>query len=161
MHRKKVLVPIGPHANNLKSVHYALSLAGRLDAQIYILQQAPAVKAENQQTLWFNETLQDLINDARQNNIAVSHYTVNANFKDEIVDLVRTEHIEVLVFSTDAEVSEGLLHQIKPLVSSQIIQVQEKDDIHYIKEGENAYDTSHDIQFVSGRARGTGSGLGR
>lgn len=161
MYRKKVLVPIGPHASNLKSVHYALSLAERLDAKIYILQQAPAAAAENQQTLWFNDTLQDLINNARQNNIVLSHYVANNNFKDEIVDLVKSEHIEVLVFSADAEVSEGLLHQVKPLVPSQIIQVRQKDDIQCIKEGENAYGTCHDIQFVPGRAGGTGSDVGR
>jgi len=161
MHRKKILIPIGAKANNLKSVHYALALADRLDAQIYILQQTPTVISENQQTLWFSETLQDLINNARQNNIVLSHYMVATNFKDEIVDLVKTEHIEVLVFSADADVSEKLLLQVKPLVPSQIIQVREKDDIQCIKEGENAYDTCHDIQFVPGRAGGTGPGLGR
>ena len=157
MHRKKILVPIGPHATNLKSVHYALALAERLDAQIYILQQAPPVNTDTQQTLWFNETLQDLFNDARRNKIALSHYFINTNFADEIIDLVKTEHIDMLVFSADAEVTESLLFHVKSQVPSQIIQVRDKNDIHCIKEGRNAYDTRHDIQFVS---RGTG-GAGR
>ena len=161
MHRKKILVPIGPHATNLKSVHYALALADRLDAQIYILQQASAVNADTQQSLWFNETLQDLFNDARQNEIALSHYLVNSNFKDEIVDLVKTEHIDVLVFSADAEVSESLLLHVKSQVPSQIIQVRDKDDIHCIKEGKSAYDTRHDIQFVPGGTGGAGHRVGQ
>ncbi|MEJ2097162.1 MAG: universal stress protein [Deltaproteobacteria bacterium] len=152
MHQKKILVPIGRSAHNLKSVHYALALADRLDAQIVILQQGPAAKAERQQNAWFRETLQDLINNARKNDILLSHYMGNTNFKDEIVDLVKTEHIDLLVFCADSEVSESLLQQIKPLVPSQIIQVREKNEIHCIKEGDHSHGSCHDIQPVPGRA---------
>jgi hypothetical protein len=161
MYQKKILVPIGPTACNLRSVHYALALAARLGAQIYLLQQAATANAENQQTFWFHETLQDLINNARQNEITLSHYMVNTNFKDEIVDLARSEHIDLLVFSADQAVSEELLLQIKPLVPSQIIQVREKNDIHCIKEGEKPYGTCHDLQSVPGRPGRAGAGLGQ
>jgi K+-sensing histidine kinase KdpD len=151
MFQKKILVPIGPTANNLKSVHYALALADRLGAQIYILQQAPAAKSKNQHNIWFDETLQDLMNRARQNEIVLTHYLINTNLKNEIVELVGSEHIDLLVFSEDQQVSQGLLLQVKPLVPSQIIQVREKNDIHCIKEGEEDYGACHDLQSVPGR----------
>jgi hypothetical protein len=161
MHQKKILVPVGSNANNLKSVYYALALADRLDAHIHILQQSLARRTESQQTVWLHETLQDLINDARQNDILVSQYTVNTNFKDEIVDLVRSEHIDLLIFSADQALSEDLLLQIMPLIPSQIIQVREKDEIHCIKEGDKAYGSRHDLQFVPGRPGRTGPDSGR
>lgn len=162
MYQRKILVPIGPTANNLKSVYYALALAERLGAQIYILQQAPALKTENQQTIWFHETLQDLINNARRNEISLSHYMVNTNFEDEIVDLVKSEHIDVLVFNADQAVSEEVLLKVKPLVQSQIIQVREKDDIQFIKkEGDRPYGSRHDLQSVSGRPGSTGTDPGQ
>jgi len=161
MHQKKILVPVGSNANNLKSVYYALALADRLNAHIHILQQAPAKRSENQQSIWFHETLQDLINDARQNDVLVSQYTVNTNFKDEIVDLVRSEHIDLLVFSADQEVSEDLLLQIMPLIPSQIIQVREKDEIQCIKEGGKPYGARHDLQFVPGGPGRAGPDPGR
>ncbi|MCG6909912.1 MAG: universal stress protein [Deltaproteobacteria bacterium] len=161
MVQKKILVPIGQTATNLKSVHYALALADRLGARIIILQQALSSKAENRQAAWFHESLQDLINNARKNDMLLSHYMANTNFKDEIVDLVRVEHIDLLVFCEDGEVSESLLFQIKPLVPSQIIQVREKNEIHCIKEGDEAYGTCHDIQPVPGGAGGVGPGFSR
>ncbi len=38
MLQKKILVPVGSSGKDLKSVHYALALAERLRAQVYILQ---------------------------------------------------------------------------------------------------------------------------
>jgi hypothetical protein len=161
MYQTKILVPIGPAANNLKSVHYALALADRLGAQIYILQQAPAAKSKNQHNIWFDETLQDLMNRARQNEVVLTHYMINTNLKDEIVDLVSSEHIDLLVFSEDQQVSEGLLLQVMPLVASQIIQVREKNDIQCIKEGVNVYGSCDDFQPVPGRQESFGPGFGR
>lgn len=160
MNQQKILVPIGSFATNLKSVYYAVALADRLQAQIYIVQQAAADQTENQQAIWFRETLRDLINSARQTGIGVSHYMVNANFKDEIVDLARVEHIDLLVFSKDEEMSERLMHQIKSLVPGQIIQVREKDKITYIQEGEKKYGTCNDLKPVSGRPGGVGPSFG-
>jgi deoxyribodipyrimidine photolyase len=152
MHHKRILVPLGPHAKDLKSVHYALALAGRLSAQIYILQQAAASGVENAHAAFLQETLRDLINNARQAGIVVSHFIADHPLKQEIVNLVRSKRIDWLVFSTDEEVSEHLLLEIKPLVASQIIQVREKDDMKEIKEGAKRYGTSHDFKHVPGGA---------
>lgn len=151
MPQKRILVPLGPHAKDLKSVHYALALAERLQAQIYILQQAAASDMEYFHGDFLREALRDLINNARQAGIVVSHYIADDQLKEEIVNLVRSEHIDWLVFSSDEEVSEQLLLQIKPLVASQIIQVREKDDMNEIKEGAKKYGTSHDFKHVPGR----------
>jgi hypothetical protein len=145
MNQKKILVPIGPTANNLKSVHYALALADRIGAQIYILQQTPDQKIRTQHNIRFDATLQDLVNRACQNEIILIHYGSNTNLKDEIVDLFSSEHIDLLVFSEDQQVSEGLLLQVKPLVPCQIIQVREKHDNQSIGEGEEDYGACHDF----------------
>ncbi|MEJ2039268.1 MAG: universal stress protein, partial [Desulfosarcinaceae bacterium] len=118
MHQNKILVPLGPHAKGLKSVHYALALAERLQAQIHILQQTAVSGTENPHAAFLQEALDDLINNARQAGIVVSHYIADQNLKEEIVNLVRTEHIDWLVFSSDDEVCERLLVQVKPLVAS-------------------------------------------
>ena len=160
MHQNKILVPLGPNAKDLKSVHYALALAERLKAQIYILQHASTSTVENSHADFLQEALCELINNARQAGIVVSHYMADHRLKEEIVNLVRSEHIDWLVFSADEEVSERLLFQIKPLVNSQIIQVREKDDMNAIKEDTKKYGTRHDFKHVSGRTGGVGPGSG-
>ena len=135
MNAKKILVPIGTYTKDLKSVRYALALADRLQAQIYILQQNSVTHDETPQSLWLDEALWELINRARQNGVVLSHYTVNENFKEEIVRLAGTEHIDLLVFGADEAGAERLLLQVKALVPSQIIQVREKDDLNHLLEG--------------------------
>jgi nucleotide-binding universal stress UspA family protein len=133
MQRKKILVPLGMTGTDLKSVHYALALAERIEAQVYILQSGDgdAVGADQSMTLYMGEALLDLINSARQAGLKVSHHVTHKTLKEEIVGLVRDEHIDLLVFGEEEEkLNNRLLLQVKPLVSSQIIQVRGKKHIH-------------------------------
>jgi hypothetical protein len=133
MSPKKILVPLALSARDLKSVHYAMSLAERLCANVYILQQV-ADPASGTLSVWMGEALLDLINSARQAGLMVSHHITRRLFEEEIVGLVHSEGIDVLVFGDDDGAGERLLLQIKPLIPSQIIQVKEKDHISYLKQ---------------------------
>jgi len=124
MQRKKILVPLGQHARNLKSVHYALSLAGRIQAQIVIIRQRKSGEETNDNVNLLDKSLEELIDDARQHGVALSLYRIDENLIDEVVTLANAEHIGLLVFNSDDELSEPTMAQIKPLISSQIIQVR-------------------------------------
>jgi hypothetical protein len=163
MQNKRILVPIGPYAHDLRSVHYALALAERITAHIYILEltvHTGLPHSEKPPTAGLHDALIDLINNARLSGITVFHYLADKTLKEEIVDLVRAEHIEFLVFSADTQVSEQIMQQVKPLVASQIIQVREKNDLHYFEEGMKAHGDRYDFEPVSGRAKRTGTSLG-
>jgi predicted TIM-barrel enzyme len=116
----------------LNSVHYALALAERLRAQVYILQHDAVDASPNSIATWLDEALLDLINSARQAGLTVSHHIAHRELKEEIVGMVKDESIDVLVFGADNGVCEHLMLQIKDLVPSQIIQVREKDHINYL-----------------------------
>ena len=134
--QKRVLVPLGPCARDLKSVHYALSLAERLKAQVYILQQPASPGAGGPHSIWLDEVLLDLINSARLAHLNVSHHIADGDLQGEILALVKSEGIDLLVFGEEDEACQNLLLQLKPLVPCQIIQVKEKDHIDKIaKEG--------------------------
>jgi len=132
MLQKKILVPVGSSGKDLSSVHYALALAERLRAQVYILRHDEVDASPNSIATWLDEALLDLINSARQAGLTVSHHIAHRELKEEIVGLVKDESIDVLVFGTDNGACEHLMLQIKDLVSSQIIQVREKDHISYL-----------------------------
>jgi hypothetical protein len=125
MQGKKILVPLGQQARNLKSVHYALSLAGRIQAQIIIVRQRISSSEETTDNVsLLDKSLEELIDDARQYGVALSLYLIDDNLAEEVVTLVNAEHIGLLVFNSDDELSEPTMAQIKPLISSQIIQVR-------------------------------------
>ena len=134
MLQKKILVPVGSSGKDLNSVHYALALAERLRAQVYILQHDAVDASPNSIATWLDEALLDLINSARQAGLTVSHHIAHRELKEEIVGLVKDESIDVLVFGADNGACEHLMLQIKDLVSSQIIHVREKDHISYLSE---------------------------
>jgi hypothetical protein len=126
MLQKKILVPLRASEKSLKSVHYALALAKRLGAQVYILRQAPCMEPVKAMVSTLEETLRDLINSAREAGLMVSHHVAARDLKEEIVDMTREEGIDLLVFEENDEIGR-LLSQVKSLVASQIIQVKEKD----------------------------------
>ena len=132
MSQKKILVPLVPPGWDLKGLHYALALAARLRARVYILQQRSSSMPENPRGPWLEQALTDLINSARQAGLEVSQHFTDNGLKAEIVALIQLEGIDVLVFGADDEVCERLSLQIKPLVPSQIIEVREKDHISYL-----------------------------
>ena len=132
MLQKKILVPVGSSGKDLSSVHYALALAERLRAQVYILRHDAVDASPNSIATWLDEALLDLINSARQAGLTVSHHIAHRELKEEIVGLVKEQSIDVLVFGGDNGACELLMLQIKDLVPSQIIQVREKDHISYL-----------------------------
>jgi len=132
MLQKKILVPVGSSEKDLSSVHYALALAERLRAQVFILRHDAVDASPNSIATWLDEALLDLINSARQAGLTVSHHIAHRELKEEIVGLVKDENIDVLVFGVDNGACEHLMLQIKDLVPSQIIHVREKDRINYL-----------------------------
>ena len=135
MLQKKILVPLELSGKDFKSVHYALALAERIKAQVYILQEDDGVAPANPTVLYMGEALSDLINSARQAGLNVSHHIAHKELKEEIIELVRTEGIDLLVFGAEDEGNMRLLKQVKPLVSSLIFQVKEKNRIQAQKGG--------------------------
>ncbi len=132
MMQKKILVPLGASGTDLKSVHYAMALAERIRAQIYILHPASRENGAETASMWRDEALLDLINSARQAGLTVSHYVAQQELKADIVALVKAENIDFLVFSAVEGMSERLLAQVKAQIPSQVIQVKEKDHVHYL-----------------------------
>ena len=128
---KRILVPLGWAAKDLKSVHYALALAERLDAQVYVLQQASVKGYENQRSLWLDDALSELINTARQAGLNIEHYIASSEMKGEIIGMISAEDIDVLVFGEEDGICESLPLQLKPLFHKQIIHVKEKNHVNY------------------------------
>ena len=129
---KRILVPLAAGVAHLKGLHYALSLADRIEARVFILQQTAGTEFKQQHALWLQEALLDLINAARQAGVSISHYMAKGEMKDEIVHFIQDQEIDLLVFAGEEVDSNELMHHLKPLIQPQIIQVQEKDNIKYL-----------------------------
>jgi len=132
MTQKKILVSLGPSAKDLKSVRYALALAERLQAQIYILQQVADTGSESSLSAWLGEALLDLINSARQTGLTMSYHIARGELSEEIINLIKTEGINLFVFGEEDGIGERLLTQIRASVPS--LKVKEKSYMNYLHE---------------------------
>ena len=130
MLQKKILVPLDASTKNLMSVHYALSLAERLKAQVYILQETVQGNAVPY-SVWLEETLVDLIGIARQAGLEVEHYIGDGELKEEIIGLINANEIDLVVFGENDESYKQLFNQFKTKITPKIIRVKEKETINY------------------------------
>ncbi len=132
MVQQKILVPVWLSDTDLNSVYYALALAARIRAQVYILRHDAEGLSANSKAIWFEKALLDLIYSARQAGLTVSDLITHQELTKDVVDLIKDESIDVLVFGAGNGACKQLIFQIKDTFPGQIIQVKEKDHISYL-----------------------------
>jgi len=118
------MVPLGPEIHDLKSVHYALAAAERLQAAIIILRLADShtVRAP-----WIEEAMTDLVASARLAGLRLTIVEAEGKAEREVVELAEDERIDLLVFGEDQKQLEQQVLQLAPRLGHLIIQVREKD----------------------------------
>lgn len=127
MTQKKILVPIDPENKDLKALYHALSLAERIRAKIFILL-FRQLGNSHQIDSWVEEVLMDIIYGASEEGLQVSYHIAEDGLADEVISLVKSEHIDLIVVSAENGPVKDLLQRIIPQMSTQIIQVRGKDN---------------------------------
>ncbi len=125
----RILIPLGTTEKGLKSIHYALALAERLAAEIYIIHLPHGAVPKDASASSVEEAFSEIINSARLAGVKVSEHLADHDAALEVVDLIRKESIDVLVFSADDTQCARLLQRIEGSISLQIIQVSEKEHV--------------------------------
>jgi len=131
MSEKRILVPLEASEKSLKSIHYALALAERLKAHVYILQHHIGIARPMSHASWLDAALSDLIDSARRAGLNISHHVGTGEWKEDIVGLVAAEGIDLVVFGGENDGWERLLVQLKPLIPPHIIHVKPKHHNSY------------------------------
>lgn len=124
--QKKIMVPLGPEIRHLKSVHYALAAAERLQAAVIILRLADRLK---ERPRWLEEALTDLVTSARLAGLSLTIVEVNGVPEREVADVAHHERVDLLVFSDDQRRLERDVLELEPRLENVIIQVREKGGV--------------------------------
>jgi len=120
------MVPLGSEIRDLKSVHYALAAAERLQAAIIILRLADG---RTDRTPWIEEALTDLVASARLAGLRLTIVEADGRPEREVVELAEDERIDLLVFGADQGRLERRVLKLAPRLGHLIIQVKEKDAV--------------------------------
>ncbi len=109
---EKILVGIDTEKIDLRPCIHAINLAERMKrAKVYFLlisdiletepdngnRKLPDAAKNDVLGLSAKEELESLIEDGRSKGIIVDYYTAQGNFKDEIIDFIKTRRIDLLV----------------------------------------------------------------
>ena len=127
MTQKKILVPIDPENKDLKALYHALSLAERIRAKVFVLL-SRQLGDSHQIDSWVEAVLMDIIYGASEEGLQVSYHIADDGLADEVINLVESEHIDLIVVSADNGPVKDILQLIIPQMSTQIIQVRGKDN---------------------------------
>jgi hypothetical protein len=121
-----------PGGKDLKSVYYALSLARRLHAGVYILRLGIGKSSENRPSNEMEEALADLIASAREAGLTIALYLSDGEPREDILSMVSAESIDLMVYDADDTAFHRLAPEVKRLISGPVIEVKEKNHISYL-----------------------------
>lgn len=122
---KNILVPFGKRNSDLKSLYHAFGLAKRIKAKIFVL----LFKEENftpEQITPLEKACLEMARSACEDGIAVSFHIADRRFGVELLNIIKIEHIDLIVIgAVDTEI-ESAIKGLQLGGSIQVIKVKEK-----------------------------------
>ena len=132
MNTKNILVPFGKDSVDLKPLYHSFALAKRIRGKVFIIffkskhpdmHRSPAIE----------EACLEMVHSAREEGVSVSFHIAHDRFEHELIDFIKSEHIDLIVMGSKDDVMEAITKEIRPKVSVQIIQVEGKQDINFFE----------------------------
>jgi len=128
---ENILVPFGRHSLDLKSLYHAFALAERIRAKVFVL----FFKEENlvqEQILPIEKACLEMVHSACEEGMSVSFHIAIGRFEVELLNIIKMEHIDLIVIGAGDIEMESAIKSIKLGVSIQIIKVKGKNNINSI-----------------------------
>lgn len=129
---KNILVPFGKDSVDLKALYHSFALAKRIRGKVFII----FFKSENpemQNSPPIEEACLEMVHSAREEGVSVSFHIVHDRFEHELIDFIKTEHIDLIVMGNRDAMMETITKEIRPSVSVQVIRVEGKQDINFFE----------------------------
>ena len=126
MNTENILVPFDQYSKDLKPLYHAFSLTERIKAKIFVV----FFKKENDPVAPFEKACINMIQSACEEEMSVSFHIANDLFQNEMLNIINTEHINLIVISAGDSNMESSIKAINPKLSVQIIKVKEKNNIN-------------------------------
>jgi len=129
---KNILVPFGKDSVDLKALYHSFALAKRIRGKVFII----FFKSENpgmKHLPPIEEACLEMVHSAREEGVSVSFHIVHDRFDHELIDFIRTEHIDLIVMGDKDAMIEAITREIRPSVSVQVIRVEGKQDINFFE----------------------------
>lgn len=131
---KNILVPLARDSRDLKALHHAVSLTGRIESRLFVLFLDRNKGRANENSAVMEACL-DVIRMSRENGQGISFFTASDNSdseEEEFLKLLEREGIDLIILSDTETRVKKMIQKTMQRISCQIIQVGKKDDINYL-----------------------------
>ncbi len=131
MNTPNILVPFDRYSFDLNPLYHAFALAERIGAKIFVL----FFKDRNEtqgETILLEKACLDMVHSACDEGISVSFHIASEVFEVELFNIIKTEHINLIVLGGEDVEMESAIRGITLGRSVQIIKVKGKSKINSI-----------------------------
>ncbi len=123
---ENILVPFGKHNLKLKSLYHAFALAERLKAKVFVIFFRDEIFTRGPKTPLEKACL-EMVHSACENGMSVSFHIAWGQLELELLNIIKMEHIDIIVIGAGDTEIESVIKDLKLTVSIQIIKVREKN----------------------------------
>jgi hypothetical protein len=126
-----ILIIFGRHSSDMKSLYHAFALAERINAKVFVL----FFKEENftqEQVTPLEKACLEMVHSACEEGISVSFHIASGRFEEELFNIIKMEHINLVVISNGDTEMELIIKEFKLGIPIQIIKVKGKNNINPI-----------------------------
>lgn len=132
MSSRNILIPMGSDSKDLKALHHALAFAERIQSRIFVLSFEKAAEEQNEKNPVIEACL-DVIHSACEQGLQISFHIAPDDAEEKLLKLLEREHIDLIILSDAENQVEKMVRNIMTMISCQVIQVKEKNDINFIQ----------------------------
>jgi histidyl-tRNA synthetase len=129
---KNILVAFGKDSVDLKALYHSFALAKRIRGKVFIIF-FKSKNSEMQHLPPIEEACLEMVHSAREEGVSVSFHIAHDRFEHELIDFIKSEHIDLILMGSKDTEMEAITKGIRPKVSVQIIKVEGKQDINFFE----------------------------
>jgi hypothetical protein len=122
---ENILVPFDRNSSGLKSLYHAFALAERITAKVVVLIFKDG-RDEKNTIMPLEKACKDMVQSACEQGLSVSFHIVYDGFESEFVNIIKKEHIDLIVLNASDMDMKAAIKPVKTAMSLQIIEVREK-----------------------------------
>ncbi|MCP3873494.1 MAG: hypothetical protein GY699_10125, partial [Desulfobacteraceae bacterium] len=127
-----ILIPLGKESKDLKALHHALSLAERIDSRVLVLSHEEATKKQKKKNPVIEACL-DVVRSACEQGLQISFHITSSSSEAEFLKMLERERIDLIIISNTEIRVKKMIRKIMSMISCQVVQVREKNDINLIQ----------------------------
>jgi len=126
---ENILVLFSTQSPDLKALYHGIALVERIKARLFILLIHNCDTIGLRKPPSIESACMDIVRQARQEEMPVFFYSGEGDVKTELIEIIKKEHIDLILIDADDQNMEDAVKKIKADMPVKVIKVKEKSPL--------------------------------